>query len=362
MCRSIDRAPACAGVTMLWAQASAGVTMFWARACAGMAMLLIAASAAAGNYPGIGRPATPAEVKAWDIDVRPDFKGLPPGSGSVARGQEIWESKCASCHGTFGESNEVFTPLVGGTTASDIASGRVKSLRSPDTARTTLMKLSTISTLWDYIHRAMPWNAPKSLAVDDVYAVVAYLLNLGDILPADFVLSDANIAEVQKKLPNRNGTTREHGLWDVKGKGDVANAACMKNCATEIHVASSLPEYAKASHGDLAAQNRSVGAAKPAVAVGSVVVAQGAASQPKGPADLARRKACLSCHGIDKRVVGPAFRDVSARYKGQAGIEAKLVEKLRRGGGGNWGPMSMPPNPDLAEADAAALVKWVLGL
>jgi cytochrome c551/c552 len=306
--------------------------LVWVPAFAGMT--------SAAQFPGVGRPATPSEIAAWDIDVRADFKGLPPGSGSVARGQEIWESKCASCHGTFGESNEVFTPLVGGTTAGDIASGRVKSLRSPETARTTLMKLSTLSTLWDYIHRAMPWDAPKSLAVDDVYAVVAYLLNLGDILPADFVLSDANIAEVQKRLPNRNGTTREHGLWDVKGKGDVANTACMKNCATEIRVASSLPDHAKGSHGDLAAQNRLVGDA----------------------ADLARRKGCLTCHGVDKRIVGPAFRDVAARYKGQAGIEAKLAEKLRRGGGGNWGPLAMPPNPDLAEADAAALVKWVLGL
>ncbi|HSW83104.1 MAG TPA: c-type cytochrome, partial [Usitatibacter sp.] len=68
------------------------------------------------NYEGVGRPATPAEIAAWDIDVRPDFKGLPPGSGSVQQGQKVWDAKCASCHGTFGESNEVFTPLVGGIT------------------------------------------------------------------------------------------------------------------------------------------------------------------------------------------------------------------------------------------------------
>ena len=60
-------------------------------------------------YMNMGRNATPAEVAAWDIDVRPDFKGLPAGSGSVAKGQELWEKQCASCHGTFGESNEVFT-------------------------------------------------------------------------------------------------------------------------------------------------------------------------------------------------------------------------------------------------------------
>ncbi len=76
----------------------------------------------------------------------------------------------------------------------------------------------------------------------------------------------------------------------------------------------------------------------------------------------AKRKACLSCHGIDKRVVGPTFKDVAAKYKGQPGIEATLAQKLRRGGSGVWGPLAMPPNPDLAEADAAALVHWVLGL
>src|ERR1700694_5508369 len=71
------------------------------------------------KFPGVGRPATPAEIAAWDIDVRPDFKGLPPGSGSVAKGRKVWDDKCASCHGTFGESNEVFTPLSGRTTGAD---------------------------------------------------------------------------------------------------------------------------------------------------------------------------------------------------------------------------------------------------
>jgi cytochrome c len=295
--------------------------------------------AAGTTYPGVGRMATPAEIAAWDIDVRPDFKGLPPGSGSVAQGQKVWDGKCASCHGTFGESNEVFTPLVGGVTAEDIKSGRVASLTKPDVARTTLMKLSTVSTLWDYIRRAMPWNAPKSLTTDEVYAVVAYLLNLGDILPGDFVLTDRNIAEVQARLPNRNGMTRAHGMWDVKGKPDVANVACMKDCSAEVKVGSTIPDYARDSHGNLAEQDRAVSVS-----------------------DLARRKACLSCHGVDNRIVGPAFRDVAKRYKGEEGIEAKLVEKLRRGGSGSWGALAMPPNPDLAPADATTLVRWVLEL
>jgi cytochrome c len=306
-------------------------------------------SAHAAAYPGVGRAATPRELAAWDIDVRPDFKGLPPGSGSVAKGQEIWDAKCASCHGTFGESNEVFTPLVGGTTAEDIKTGRVKSLVTGDVARSTLMKVATLSTLWDYIHRAMPWNAPKSLATDDVYAVLAYLLNLGDILPADFVLSDKNIAEVQQRLPNRNGMTRNHGLWDIKGKPDVANTACMKDCPVEGRIASELPQYAQGSHGNLAEQQRTVSASR-----------QAPAPADGDPATLAKKHACTACHAVDRKLVGPAFKDVAARYKGEADAPAKLLDKVKKGGSGTWGPVPMPPNPDLPEKDARVLIEWVL--
>ena len=319
---------------------------------------MLAATSVDARYPGVGRAATPAEIAAWDIDVRPDFKGLPPGSGSVQTGQKVWDEKCASCHGTFGESNEVFTPIVGGTTAEDVRRGRVASLTAGE-QRTTLMKLPTLSTLWDYINRAMPWNAPKSLTTEEVYAVVAYILHLGDLLPADFVLSDRNIAQVQERLPNRNGMTRDHGLWDVKGKPDVRNVACMKNCGVDAKLASALPEHARGDHGNLAEQNRSVGPTR-GLEIGSRPTAATAAAGTTNVADLAKRKACLSCHGVDKRIVGPSFKEVAARYKGQPGVEARLLEKLKRGGSGTWGPLPMPPNPDLAEADAAALVRWVL--
>src|SRR3569623_1914278 len=133
----------------------------WVDSLAACALAVLCANAAASDYPGIGRNATPKEVAAWDIDVRPDFKGLPDGSGSVTQGQDIWEGKCASCHGVFGESNSVFNPLVGGTTKDDIATGHVAALKRRDyPGRTTLMKVSTVSTLWDYINRAMPCCAP----------------------------------------------------------------------------------------------------------------------------------------------------------------------------------------------------------
>jgi mono/diheme cytochrome c family protein len=222
------------------------------------------------SFKGIGRQATPAEVKAWDIDVRPDFKGLPKGSGNVENGNELFEAKCASCHGSFGESNEVFTPLAGGTTKDDIKNGRVKGLSSGELPqRTTFTKVATISTVFDYIQRAMPWTSPKSLKPDEVYAILAYLLNLQEIVPADFVLSDKNIADVQKLLPNRNGMTTDHGLWPGAaakkggigngGVPDVKNVACMKNCKTEVQIGSTLPDYARTAHGELADQNRNFG-------------------------------------------------------------------------------------------------------
>jgi cytochrome c len=121
----------------------------------------------------IGRTATPNEMKAWDIDVRPDFKGLPKGAGSVALGEKVWEAQCASCHGTFGESNSVFFQLIGYTSKKDVERGNVATLQlgNDAPARTMSMKLPTISTLWDYINRAMPWTAPKSLTADEVYGL-----------------------------------------------------------------------------------------------------------------------------------------------------------------------------------------------
>ncbi len=209
------------------------------------------------RYPGIGRIATPAEVKAWDIDVRPDFKGLPAGKGTVAQGQEIWDGRCAMCHGTFGESNEVFTPIVGNTTAKDMERGRVASLNDNKTPqRTTLMKVATVSTLWDYIYRAMPWYAPRSLTVDETYAVLAYILNLAEMVSDDFVLGNDNIASIQARMPNRNGMTREHGMWSAKDKPDVQGDSCMNNCKPFITIGSVLPDYARDAHGNLAQQNR----------------------------------------------------------------------------------------------------------
>jgi len=324
-------------------------------------------------YPGIGRPATPAEIAAWDIDVRPDFQGLPRGSGSVAQGQKVWEAQCASCHGVFGESNAVFQPLVGGTTAADVASGHVARLQDPAyPQRSTLMKVATVSTLWDYIRRAMPWNAPKSLSVDEVYAVTAFMLNLGGVLPDDFVLSDQTIAQAQARLPNRLGMSQDHGLWPGRGRPDVQAVPCMRDCAVAPRIVSQLPPHARNQHGNLAEQNRRVGAqqgvdtAGPAADAAAVVVlgASAAASSGSGSGTgtqalaLLQQHACTGCHGFDAAVVGPGFRDIARRHAARDDAATYLAGRIRTGGSGNWGAVPMPPQ-NLGDDDALAIARWL---
>lgn len=338
---------------------------FAALAALAWAATLTGAMAQGAGYPGIGRAATPPEVAAWDIDVRPDFKGLPAGSGSVAKGQQVWEAQCASCHGVFGESNQVFNPLVGGTTADDIKSGRVASLRRTDyPGRTTLMKVASLSTLWDYINRAMPWAQPKSLSVEEVYAVTAYLLNLADVVPADFTLSDKNIAEVQQRLPNRNGMTLDHGLWPGRELGskpgaDVTGSACMKNCGPAPKVTSSLPDFARGSHGDLAAQNRLVGPQRGIDTSDGkrASAAPGAASTAVAPSGqaLAEKNNCIACHAVDRKVVGPGWQEIAKKHAGKADY---LAGKIRAGGAGVWGDVPMPPQT-LSEGEARAIASWL---
>lgn len=342
------------------------------------ALALVASSVAnpvfaqARPWHELGRPATQAEIKAWDIDVRPDFKGLPAGAGSVSLGERVWEAQCASCHGVFGESNEVFTPIVGGTSKADIQRGRVKNLEQGSTfpQKTTMMKVATVSTLWDYINRAMPWNAPKSLKTEEVYGVVAYILHLADVVPADFTLSHQNIAEVQQRMPNRNGMVLYEPMWKVNGKGDVKNVACMKDCPTEATVRSFLPDFARDAHGNILEQNRVVGPVrgadttrpppaslpKGAAAAPMVVAAAAAGPDVKG---LLSKNSCTACHGMTSKIVGPGFNEIAARYKGRADAETYLTGKIRSGGSGVFGPVPMPPQPQLSESDAQAMARWI---
>ena len=375
-----------------------GALVLMAALGAGAAQASSGGSSAAGlgaAFAGIGRTATPAEIRAWDIDVRPDFKGLPKGAGSVRQGEVLWEAQCASCHGSFGESSDIFTPIAGGTTAADIKSGRVASLLpgANQPQRSTLMKVSTLSTLWDYINRAMPWNSPKSLSADEVYAVTAYILHLGNIVPADFTLSDGNIRDTQQRLPNRNGMTTAHALWPGSGTGaagpgssqrpDVQGDGCQRDCGKAVQVKSSLPDYARSAHGQLADQSRVLGATRgadtsrpPAAVSGSnqaAVLALATSAAPEkivksAPAaavgsaavmPLLQKNACVACHGMNNKMVGPSFAEIARKYKGRADAETYLAGKIKEGGQGVWGNIPMPAQ-SLSQTEAAQLAQWLV--
>jgi cytochrome c len=145
----------------------------------------------AGLMLGLGRLATPEEIHAWDIDVRPDGLGLPKGSGTVMQGEKIYDANCAACHGDFGEAVGRWPVLAGGQ----------DTLRDDRPVKTIGSYWPYLSTVYDYIRRAMPFGNARSLSDDDVYALTAYVLYLNDIVTDEnFELSDANFATIH--LPN----------------------------------------------------------------------------------------------------------------------------------------------------------------
>jgi len=170
----------------------------------------VPASAEEVRY-AIGTPATAAEIAGWDIDIRPDGKGLPPGSGSVEDGEMMYEEKCASCHGSFGEGVGRYPILAGGE----------GTLTADRPERTIGSYWPYASTVWDYIHRAMPFPQPQSLTDDEVYAITAYVLNLNGLVDDDFVLTADNLASIE--MPNKDG-------FFFDDRPDTQNTGCMENC------------------------------------------------------------------------------------------------------------------------------------
>lgn len=174
---------------------------------AGCAVLL-AAGAAVGQqvqtgYGGpynYGTPATPAEIAAWDIDAMPDGRGLPAGSGTYAKGAEIYAGQCAACHGAKleGVSNAAL-PRGGG----DRLVGGRGTLNTPRFVMTVESYWPYATTLFDYVRRAMPYNAPGSLKIDEIYSVVAYILGEGNVIDKAAVMDAQSLPKVQ--MPNRDG-------------------------------------------------------------------------------------------------------------------------------------------------------------
>ncbi|MBK9168857.1 MAG: cytochrome c [Bryobacterales bacterium] len=157
-----------------------------------LVLCLTAAALTAQSKYGVGRPATETDIKALDIAIAPDGKGLPPGSGTAVQGAAIYERRCQRCHGAKGAGGDE-SPLVGGQ----------GTLNTPKPLKTVGSYWPHATTLWDYINRAMPFKEPGLLNPDQVYAVSAYILHLNGIVGENDAMDASTLPKV--KMPNREG-------------------------------------------------------------------------------------------------------------------------------------------------------------
>ncbi len=160
---------------------------------------------------GLGVEATPDQIAGWDIAIRPDGSNLPPGRGSVKEGEELYLQHCAVCHGDFGEGVDRWPALMGGK----------GSLTTDAPKRTVGSYWMAAPTVFDYIRRAMPYQAPQSLTNDEYYAITAYVLYLNELIPEDAEMDAKTLAAV--RMPNRDGFIFEE-------RPDTPDIACMENC------------------------------------------------------------------------------------------------------------------------------------
>jgi cytochrome c2 len=185
------------------------------------ATTLIAGPVLADTF-GLGRPALPEEIAAWDGDIQPDGTGLPVGSGDALDGEEIFAEKCASCHGDFAEGIDNWPKLAGGADTLD----------HEDPLKTVWSYWPYLSTGYDYIKRSMPYGNAGTLTDDEVYAILAYILYSNDLIEDDWVLSNETFFDVE--MPNADGfiidnrAETEYAQW--------SGEPCMENCKTEVKV------------------------------------------------------------------------------------------------------------------------------
>lgn len=296
------------------------------------------ASVLAGSAPiGLGRPALPEEIDAWDVAVLPDGTGLPEGSGDVETGESVFADNCASCHGDFAEGLDSWPVLAGGT----------GTLTDPRPVKTVGSYWPHLSTVFDYVHRSMPFGGAQTLSADDTYAITAFLLYSNGMVEDDFVLSKENFTEIV--MPNADGfyvddrAETEYPLFSAE--------PCMENCRTaapevtkravDINVtpedpdgkpAGTVPVISLASTGETAAPAETVPDAvetaeanpeslqEPAAEDAVEPTGEGAADPALIAAGETVFKKCSACHKVGegaKNAVGPALNGIVDAAMGQ---------------------------------------------
>ncbi|MDM7931453.1 c-type cytochrome [Tabrizicola sp.] len=323
------------------------------------ALLTTLAAPAFAETLGLGRAALPEEIAAWDVAILPDGTGLPEGSGDVETGDEVFAENCASCHGDFAEGLDSWPVLAGGA----------GSLTDPRPVKTVGSYWPYLSTVFDYVHRSMPFGQAQTLTADDTYAITAFLLYSNGMVEDDFVLSNENFTEIV--MPNADGfypddrAATEYPLFSAE--------PCMENCrsaapevtkrAVDINVtpedpdgkpAGTLPVITVASTGEPAAvaepaaqETETVEAApeaapEPAETAEAVPAAADPALVKAGEAIF---KKCAACHKVGegaKNGVGPALNGMVDAAMGQIdGFKYSKALAEMGAGGGVWDAASL---------------------
>ena len=269
--------------------------------------LLIGATATAlhaGDY-GLGREALPEEIAAWDVNVMPDGRGLPEGSGDVWTGEEVFVENCAVCHGDFAEGVGNWPSLAGGE----------GTLADADPVKTTGSYWPHLSTVWDYVNRSMPYGNAQSLSADDVYAMTAYILYSNFLVEDDFVLSNENLADFE--MPNADGfivddrAETEYAIWQGE--------PCMENCkdSVEITMRAAVLDVTPEDEGD-ASEEAAAEAAPAPVETASGETAPDPALVAAGEKVFRQCKACHMVGEGAKNRVGPNLNGVVGHPAGGA--------------------------------------------
>jgi cytochrome c len=279
--------------------------------------LSVLAAPACADQLGLGRAALPEEIAAWDVAVLPDGTGLPEGSGDVATGDEVFAEKCASCHGDFAEGIDNWPVLAGGQS----------SLTNPRPVKTVGSYWPYLSTVYDYIHRSMPFGAAQTVTPDEAYAITAFLLFSNGIVEDDFVLSKESFTTIT--MPNAEGFYPDDRAETEYAK--FSGEACMTDCAAEVKITKRAIEIKVTPTdpdglpaGTLPNLNLAMATgAPPAEAVAEAPAADepatGAAAPTEGPdpalieAGAKVFKKCAACHKVGdgaKNAVGPVLNGV----------------------------------------------------
>ncbi len=318
---------------------------------ASMVASLTQPAPAADDRFGLGRAAHAEEIAAWDVDILPDGRGLPEGSGNAFDGEEVFAEKCASCHGDFAEGVDNWPVLAGG----------FDTLGDEDPVKTVGSYWPHLSTVYDYVYRSMPFGEAGTLTPDETYAIVAYILYSNDLIDDEFELSHENFSEFE--MYNATGFViddrpeLEYSQWRAE--------PCMENCKDEVQVTmrSVFLVETPPEGGSNSIMNHAREEALPSfTATGPSFIPEGsapapqvasaapAASAPDGGADLVAAgekafKKCSACHKIGdgaKNGVGPHLNGLLGRpIGGIDGFKYSNVFKAAAEDGRIWDEESL---------------------